>query len=70
MPKIEMTCPPCRVEMIPQSEKIDLSRARDGPNANARFAGILVEVLRCPSCRCQAIRPAAPDIRTARLAIA
>jgi hypothetical protein len=70
MPEKEITCPRCRVRMDPQKDRIDLSWAGDGPNPDAEFAGILVEILCCPSCRCQAIRPASLELPTARLAIA
>jgi len=69
MPEKGMTCPRCRVAMIPQSEQLD-SWAGDGPNPEREFAGILVEIHRCPSCRSQAIRPAILELPIARRAVA
>ena len=44
--------------MARQPQKLDLSWAGDGPNADdVDFRGILVEVFHCPVCRGVATRP-------------
>lgn len=51
-------CLRCGVPMVRQPERLDLSWAGDGPNADdVEFRGIFAEVYRCRSCRGVATRP-------------
>lgn len=52
-----LSCPRCNDWMIPQAERLDVSWAGDGPNAeDLDFAGLLLEIHVCPGCGSTAVR--------------
>jgi hypothetical protein len=63
-----MRCLGCGNEMRPQIDRLDLSRAGDGPSArDDRFPGILAEVFGC-ACGRVAIRPVRIELSRSRAA--
>ena len=58
-----LTCPRCKNEMVPQPERLDISWAGDGPNADdVELTGLYLEVHVCAACGASAMRPAVPKL--------